>query len=283
MNQSTPNQGRGASLRCPSCKQVGGFTLPPARAGAEANQPPTCRFCGHRLAWHERAIADVLPPDEDRSDRPFTQKVMETNLFALMYETPVWRPLHTLVGSGMFIGRWVERLLDLSETAEPKRAILDLACGTGHYARALGLRDPEAEVYGLDLSLSMLRQGARIHAKREFRPERLVWVRGDMMELPFGDASMDQINCCGALHLFPDLVPVWKEIARVLKPGGILTGEAVCVNPLVAPLQRRLMRRKKATFFEEAWLRDALAAVGLFDLHYERHRVLAMFRATRRD
>jgi hypothetical protein len=69
----------------------------------------------------------------------------------------------------------------------------------------------------------------------------------------------------------------------VLKPGGVLTGEAVCLHPLVSPLQRLLMKRRKATFFQEDWLRSALANAGLGGLTYQRHRLLAMFMAIRQD
>lgn len=280
MKQKEPASSLGTRLRCPHCQNVGVFSLSPHRLDRHDEVSVACSSCGYRIKLHAHGIPDLIEAEHAATDKPFTQKVMETSLFAKIYETPIWRPLHTFVGSGMFISTWVDRLLDLGPRGQLE-TILDLACGTGHYTRALAARHPEADTYGLDLSLSMLKQGARIHAKSDYSHEPLLFVRGDIMVLPFADASIDQVNCCGALHLFPDLDPIWSEIARVLKPGGVLTGEAVCVNRFIAPLQLRVMSKGKASFFERDWLESALAKVGLGDLHYEQHRLLALFRATR--
>jgi ubiquinone/menaquinone biosynthesis C-methylase UbiE len=50
----------------------------------------------------------------------------------------------------------------------------------------------------------------------------LALVRGDALRLPFADGRFDAVNCCGALHLFPDAVAL-REVYRVLKPGGRFT------------------------------------------------------------
>jgi SAM-dependent methyltransferase len=43
------------------------------------------------------------------------------------------------------------------------------------------------------------------------------------MDLPFESRHFDLVNCCGALHLFPEVAVVLREIHRVLKPGGRFT------------------------------------------------------------
>jgi len=241
-----------------------------------------CGQCGFEVPLRKPGIPDFLPAAAATAPKPLPQRVMETRFFARIYETPIWRPLHTLIGSGMSVKREVARVLDLSQpkAGARKDVMVDLACGTGHFTRALAAAYPGAEVYGLDLSPTMLERGVRIQSKRPDRPQAL-FLRGDIHQLPFADASLDQINCCGALHLFPDLTPVWHEIARVLAPGGLLTGEAVAIAGPLKRMQRRMKAQGKASFFEESWLADALAAVGIGGLQYERHRVLALFRAER--
>ena len=52
-------------------------------------------------------------------------------------------------------------------------------------------------------------------------------MRGDAQQLPLPDARFDLVNCCGALHLFPDPVRALAEAQRVLRPGGHITLSAV--------------------------------------------------------
>ena len=51
----------------------------------------------------------------------------------------------------------------------------------------------------------------------------VAYLRASAQELPFADACFERVNCCGALHLFPDLRMALGEIRRVLKPAGRFT------------------------------------------------------------
>jgi ubiquinone/menaquinone biosynthesis C-methylase UbiE len=48
----------------------------------------------------------------------------------------------------------------------------------------------------------------------------VVLIHGDALDLPFPDERFEAVNCCGALHLFPDVPRSLEEIRRVLTPGG---------------------------------------------------------------
>jgi ubiquinone/menaquinone biosynthesis C-methylase UbiE len=64
------------------------------------------------------------------------------------------------------------------------------------------------------------------YASRKARAEgveNLRLVRGNALELPFEDSTFEIVNCCGALHLLPDLPRVLDEIFRVLAPNGRFT------------------------------------------------------------
>ena len=112
---------------------------------------------------------------------------------------------------------WKERLVTI---ACPERAVnsreskgLDLACGTGDIA--FGLASRGVRVVGLDITHRMLVLAA---AKRQDVP----FVTGDMMALPFGDRAFDVVTTGYGLRNVPRLAAALGEIARVLKPGGLL-------------------------------------------------------------
>src|SRR5688572_2994575 len=89
--------------------------------------------------------------------------------------------------------RWKKQLVAMAAdaaSASSDRACdaLDLACGTGDIAFALGARG--ARVVGLDLTLRMI-ELARAKSPPDSRTSFLV---GDMMALPFADASFDVVT-----------------------------------------------------------------------------------------
>lgn len=86
--------------------------------------------------------------------------------------------------------------------------VLDLACGTGDFCRLLTSRGHVP--IGVDLSLGMLE-----HAKTT-----APLVQADVLQLPFGDKSIDGITCGFGLRNFVDLPAFFTELARVVRPGG---------------------------------------------------------------
>lgn len=97
----------------------------------------------------------------------------------------------------------------------PDMKLLDLATGTGLVARSAipVLRDPRA-VTGLDPSRGMLGE-ARKRLSCGF-------VQGRAEALPFADERFDAVSMGYALRHMDDLDTVFRECARVLKPGGRL-------------------------------------------------------------
>ena len=105
-----------------------------------------------------------------------------------------------------------------SDGIRPGDTVVDLACGPGLYARRFAAGHPQRDVVGLDLSWPMLRAATRKAAAA--RLENLRFVHGDALALPFRDASLEVANCCGALHLFPDIPRALRELSRVILPKG---------------------------------------------------------------
>ena len=109
----------------------------------------------------------------------------------------------------------LERIAELKVTPA---AILDLGAGTGHASRALKRAHPSAIVVAADIAPGML---ARSKAQSRWL-RRFERVRADAYSLPFRDASFDLIYSSLMLQWCDDLDTVFGEIARVLKPGGVL-------------------------------------------------------------
>jgi ubiquinone/menaquinone biosynthesis C-methylase UbiE len=90
------------------------------------------------------------------------------------------------------------------------RSVLDLACGTGRYTD-LAARAGAAKLVAADFSPAML---ARVS-----HPWR---VRADLVQLPFTGCAFDVVMSGLALSHAESLGLCMREIARVLRPGGVL-------------------------------------------------------------
>ena len=116
--------------------------------------------------------------------------------------------------------KWKDLLLTEAGKRIPRRAlILDLACGTGDLGIELARRTGASRAVGLDLSQLMLTQ-ARDRSARESVPFRLAAC--DMLQLCVPDGRVDVVTIGYGLRNTADVSLALREIARVLKPEGIV-------------------------------------------------------------
>jgi len=167
---------------------------------------------------------------------------MEWEPLVQLYESRVWR--RSIVFRAL-LGLSFEReyaLIVSASALSDARRVLDLACGPGIYARRFAAGLSAATIVGLDLSWPMLRYAAR--KSRASNLMNLAFVRGDATNLPFPGDAFDSVNCCGALHLFPDVGRVLSEVRRVLTAHGSFTVAAFRRgNGPVAQFRARARRR----------------------------------------
>jgi len=97
--------------------------------------------------------------------------------------------------------------------------ILDLGSATGATGQQLRKRFKRAHVVSLDLSHAMLGQARR--NKSWFT--RASFVQGDAHRLPFATASFDIVVANQVLPWAPDPQPVFEEVSRVLRKGGVFS------------------------------------------------------------
>ncbi|MGZ4142817.1 MAG: bifunctional demethylmenaquinone methyltransferase/2-methoxy-6-polyprenyl-1,4-benzoquinol methylase UbiE [Actinomycetota bacterium] len=108
--------------------------------------------------------------------------------------------------------RW--RRLTAEAVVRPGDVVLDACCGTGDLAVAAA-RAGGRRVTGLDFSEPMLERARR-------KAPELEWIRGDLLELPFGDASFDAATVGFGVRNVDDLQGALSELRRVLGPDGRL-------------------------------------------------------------
>lgn len=101
--------------------------------------------------------------------------------------------------------------------------VLDIATGAGHTALAFSRFTPS--VVAVDLTLPML-QAARAFVARE-GATGVRFLAADVEALPFREGSFGTVTCRIAAHHFPALLPVVREVTRVLRPGGSLLVEDI--------------------------------------------------------
>ncbi len=140
---------------------------------------------------------------------------------------PVYDAMNRTMTAGLD-RRW--RRITAEAVVDPGDDVLDACCGTGDLAIACARRG--GKVTGLDFSERMLERA------RGKAPE-LEWIRGDVLAMPFGDASFDSVTVGFGVRNVEELEGALVELRRVLRPGGRL-GILEITRPrgLLAPFYR---------------------------------------------
>ena len=94
--------------------------------------------------------------------------------------------------------------------------VLEIAAGTGVVMRALARALPrKVEITATDLNQAMVD-----FAAAQPGAVRVTWRQADAQALPFADGSFDAVLCQFGVMFFPDRATAYREVKRVLKPGG---------------------------------------------------------------
>jgi ubiquinone/menaquinone biosynthesis C-methylase UbiE len=111
------------------------------------------------------------------------------------------------------------RVVDLG--IPPGGKVLDIGTGPGFVAIEIArlLQGTGAQVVGLDMSPAMLTLAAE-NAARAGLNGTLTWREGDAQVLPFAPGEFDVVVSNDSLHHWADPLPIFNEIARVVKANG---------------------------------------------------------------
>jgi demethylmenaquinone methyltransferase / 2-methoxy-6-polyprenyl-1,4-benzoquinol methylase len=140
---------------------------------------------------------------------------------------------YDLLGAVLSFGqdrRWRRAMVDRVVTDGPRPAsVLDVATGTAGVALQIARRTG-ADVAGIDLSQEMLARG-RENVARDGRTGQVRLVNGRAEQLPFPDATFDALTFTYLLRYVADPAATVAELARVVKPGGVVASLEFAVPP----------------------------------------------------
>ncbi len=140
-------------------------------------------------------------------------------------------PAYDFMNRAMTLGIdiWWRRLAVKRLKRLQPATILDVATGTGDFAIQLNEALHPRHIMGIDLSQGMLDE-ARRKVKARGMEQVISFKQDDCMALHIDDASVDAVTVAFGVRNFEHLQQGYMEMARVLKPGGIL-----CVLELSTP------------------------------------------------
>lgn len=257
---------------CPACKGE-------LKSAANALRCSACQ-AAYPLVGE---VPDFLLEDREKSLAPGTRAFAAA--IVRLYETPLWYvPILKLAGGkgAPSYGEVIRQMVDLMDVR--RGMLLDVACGPGTWGRRQA--SPAMEVYGIDISWLMLRQGVRVAARQ--RLTHMHFAHARVEALPFAGRQFDAAYCGGALHGFPDTIGSLREIGRTLKAGAPLV-----VLTFLARNQRFMRMRRNAEarndkllklhFFEVPELEQATAQAGFSGFEPLVYGGIIIFRARKRE
>ncbi len=137
----------------------------------------------------------------------------------------------------------------------PGSRVLEVGVGTGRIALPLARRG--FVVHGVDLSRPML---DRLRGRRRDEPVHV--ALGDATRLPYPAASFDAAVSVHVFHLIAGWRAVLAELARVLRPGGVLLNAGDGGNPMWTGYQELLGQRARDVGVPRERIFDFLADEG---------------------
>ncbi len=241
------------SYVCPACK----------RLLSRGENTLRCEACSQTYPIRE-GIPDFILEELAESKDPVLRRMRAIDKMARIYETKLWYPVVLAVYGGFgstTLPQLIEKVTGKLRSVEGR--VLDVACGPGTYGRRIA--SPSKEVFGIDVSKGMLRQGVAYTVKEGIG--NMHFARARVEALPFENHWFDAVLCCGSLHLFADTVVALREMARVMKPGAILSVFTFTAGRKGILKYRRLregsLRKHGMHVFELPEMERCLAAAGL--------------------
>jgi len=141
-------------------------------------------------------------------------------------------PRYELINTLFSAGRdayWRRRAVELGGVRGDDQ-VLDVACGTGDFARAFAAAGART-VVGCDFAHEMLTHAVRRHFSGTLRRSNVVasirpaatvlkWCEADALRLPFREGSFSIVSCAFGVRNFEDLDAGLAQMFRVLRPSG---------------------------------------------------------------
>lgn len=113
------------------------------------------------------------------------------------------------------LARWGMQFLHISADAR----VLDCGCGGGANIKALLKKCPQGVVKGIDYSAVSVGKAKKVN-KAAISEGRCTVLQGSVADMIFADGWFDAVTAFETVYFWPDLTRCFREVCRVLKPGG---------------------------------------------------------------
>ena len=115
------------------------------------------------------------------------------------------------------VARWGLQFLELA----PDAMVLDCGCGGGANMKRLLKKCPQGIVKGIDYSSVSVEKSKKVNEVAVTK-RRCDVLCASVAELPFESEQFDAVTAFETVYFWPDLPQCFREVYRVLKPGGTL-------------------------------------------------------------
>ncbi len=167
--------------------------------------------------------------------KPYNEEEAKGKQVGEMFDAiaPAYDFMNTMMTGGLH-KYWRNKALKMAAARLPEgepKMVLDVACGTGDVSLKLHKMFPKANITGLDLSPGMLWVAKGKLEWWDAETQKLItFMEGDCLQMPFPDGTFDMVTVAYGVRNFERLEDGYREMRRVLKPGGVL-----CVIELSEP------------------------------------------------
>ena len=158
-------------------------------------------------------MSEIIKPYKDSSAGKKEQVTQMFDAISGNYDG-----LNRVISFGIDV-KWRKKVIEIVSKNHPKQ-ILDIATGTGDLALMMANLNPD-QIIGLDISAGMLEVGKQKIIKANLS-DKIKMILGDSEEMPFQNDTFDAITVSFGVRNFANLDKGISEIARVLKPTGVL-------------------------------------------------------------
>ena len=164
------------------------------------------------------------------------------------------------------VARWGLQFLN----AAPDAKVLDCGCGGGANMKRLLKKCPQGIVKGIDYSPVSVEKSKRVN-ETAIAEGRCAVLQGSVADMMFADNWFDAVTAFETVYFWPELVPCFREVYRVLKPDGTFLICNECGGDIPGD-EKWTQRISGMRIYKDTQLKAALEEAGFRDVQIYKHK-----------